>query len=134
MPIVFPDLDKLVIQYLDTALASLETSQAEDVTVTAKKTPSDISPRPSKEVVVVCQYGPTYDDVRRVGSAVIDVWCDDFATATELALLVAAVITQIPGDSIKRAVVALGPTRLSEEGPQERRSMTVDFIVKGIEL
>jgi hypothetical protein len=133
MAIIHPDVEKLLVAYLVTALAAIDDPVAEDVRVATKKTPPGET-QPDKEVVVIAQYDGTLDEVRKSATAVLDVWASGYEVASELALLVAALIVNFPGSEVKRAVVSLGPVRLSEDGPLERRSLTVDLIVKGSEL
>jgi hypothetical protein len=126
MSVIFPDLEKHLVSYLQTAL----TSRGEVVHVGTIKTPPGAT-QPTKEVVLTGSYGQTLDEVRRDASLVIEVYANTYESASSLALLVSALIVRCPGELVKRAVVTLGPVRLGDEGPQEVRSITVDLIVKG---
>lgn len=130
MTILFPDIEPVVVEYLTEQLAL---ATATEVRVGTKKLPAGAT-RPEAEVVVVGNYTGTADVVRREATLTIDVYSADYATASDISLLVGAIIVQIPGEHIKRAVVSLGPVRLSDESPLEKRSLSVDLIVKGSTL
>lgn len=133
MAVIFPDIEVELVTYLDLSLATIDNPVAANVRVATKKTPPDLT-QPLREVIVTGSYGFTLDPVRRQATAVLEIYAEDYAAASELALLVAALIVQVPGDHIKRAVVNLGPVRLPEENEQEKRSIEVDLIVKGTNL
>lgn len=130
MAVYFPDIEKLLIAYLVDELENSSDPVAADVRVGAVKLPAD-AVRPSKEVVIVGAYNRTLDPVRRAASAVIEVHADTYDEASRLALLVAALVVGCTDGAIKRAVVTLGPVRLIEASEQEKRSLTVDLVVKG---
>lgn len=133
MTVIHPDIEKIVVEFLSEQFTQLDTDLTSGVRVATKKSPPD-APQPSKQVIVTGSYNTSLEGPLRAASLVLDVWADDYATASDLALLVAAVIVQVIGDPVKRAVVTLGPVRLAEEGPQELRSMSVDLVVKGANL
>lgn len=130
MAVIFPDIEPLIVEFLTESLATVTDV---DVRVGTKKLPPEV-PMPSAEVVVVGNYTGTADVVRQEATLTIDVYSMDYATASDIGLLVGALIVQIPGEHIKRAVVVLGPVRLSDESPLEKRSLSVDLIVKGSTL
>lgn len=127
MTVFFPDIEPLIVAHLKDALASVGYGS----TFVATKKPAADSSQHDSAVIVTGSYQTTLDLVRRDASAVIDIYAVDYATASELAGLVAALIVDIVGDPIKRASIVLGPVRQTDEGPQEKRSLSVDFIVKG---
>lgn len=127
MAIFFPDIEPLIVAYLKDALPTFGYVD----TFVATKKPAPDATQHDTSVVVTGSYEQTLDEVRRDASAVIDIYGSDYATASELAGLVAALIVDIIGDPIKRASVVLGPVRQTDEGPQEKRSLSVDFVVKG---
>jgi hypothetical protein len=129
--VIYPDIEKLLVAHLDAALADIY--GAGEVRVGTKKAPAD-STQPAREVVIVGQYSGSLDDVRAQASAVIDVYADQYETASELGLLCGALVVDISKEHIKRAVVSLGPVRLVEESTQEKRSLSVDLVVKGAPL
>ncbi len=128
MAIIFPDVEKLLVTHLTSALAGIYGAGV--VRVGTKKAPADAT-QPSREVVIVGQYSGSLDDVRAQASAVIDVYANDYETASQLGLQCGALVVEISRVHIKRAVVSLGPVRLVEESTQEKRSLSVDLIVKG---
>lgn len=133
MAVVFPDIEPLLVDHLRTALDASTDPDAADVRVATKKAPPEQT-QPAKQVVITGGYTTTLDDVRRNASAVIEVFADNYAVASNLGLLVAALVTQVVGDPIKRAEVIIGPTRTVDAAPQEKRSISVEFIVKGSTL
>lgn len=133
MAVIFPDLELLLVSYFNTALAAQGTALATDVRVGTKHTQPD-EELPAKQIVIQASYnGETVDRVTQLGSAVIDVYADDYGTASQLSLLVDALVRGCTGEHIKRATVRL-IARTSEEGMQERRSLDVEFIIKGTDL
>jgi hypothetical protein len=132
MPIIFPDLELIIVNHL---VAEFDAVAGEygSVRVGTKKTAPGQTV-PDREVVITANYTSTTQDMIRDASAVIDVYSNDYAEASLIGNLTAALITTVTGDSIKRAVVTLGPVRMAEEGPAEKRSLYIDFTVKGSEL
>lgn len=130
MAVIFPDIEPLIVEFLNESLA---TATALEVRVGTKKLPPEATV-PDAEVVVVGNYSGTLDIIRQEATLTIDVYSADYATASDIGLLVGAFIVQIPGEHIKRAVVTLGPVRLTDESPLEKRSLSVDLVVKGSTL
>lgn len=130
MAVIFPDIEPLIVEFLNESLA---TATALEVRVGTKKLPPEATV-PDAEVVVVGNYSGTLDVIRQEATLTIDVYSADYATASDIGLLVGALIVQIPGEHIKRAVVTLGPVRLTDESPLEKRSLSVDLVVKGSTL
>jgi len=128
--VIFPDIEPLIVEFLNESLA---TATALEVRVGTKKLPPEATV-PDAEVVVVGNYSGTLDVIRQEATLTIDVYSADYATASDIGLLVGALIVQIPGEHIKRAVVTLGPVRLTDESPLEKRSLSVDLVVKGSTL
>lgn len=128
MAVIFPDIEAHVVSYLNNALDEREIT---GVRVGTKKLPAGSALPQTAEVVVIGNYTGTLDWVRSDATLTIDVYADDYSTASDIARTIGALIAQIPGEYVKRAVVSLGPIRLSDEAPLEKRSMTVDLIVKG---
>lgn len=133
MTVIFPDIEKLLVAYLVSVLANSSDPVSENVRVGAVKLPADAT-RPSKEVVIVGAYNRTLDPVRRAATVVIEVHADTYDDASRLALLISALVVECTGADIKRALVSLGPVRLIEATEQEKRSMTVELVVKGSTL
>ncbi len=133
MAVLFPDIEKVLVASLKASLASSGKAVANGVRVGTEKLPSSSS-RPSKQVVIVGSYNQTLDPVRRTATATVEVYADKYADASSLGLLVAALIVDCTGADIKQASVTLGPVRLVEESTQEKRSMSVELVVKGSAL
>jgi hypothetical protein len=130
MTIIFPDIEPIIVSYLQDSLPAY----GYGTTSVATKKPAPDATTPSSSIVVTGAYQATLDHVRREASAILDIYATDYATASELASLVAALMPDILGAEFKKSDVALGPVRQADEGPQEKRSLSVDFIVKGITL
>lgn len=133
MTILFPDIEKVLVSSLIDSLAGITDALAEEVRVGTIKTQPGLT-QPAKEVVITASYNATSQAMIRSATATIEVFANDYETASSLALLIAALVCNAPGDSIKRAVVTLGPLRLAEASTQEARSMSVDLTVKGADL
>ena len=133
MAVIYPDVEKIIVSFLKAELDSISDPLAADVRVATKKAAPD-EVQPAKQVVIVGSYNNTLDGPLRAASLVVDVYATDYETASSLALLVAAVIVECIGDPIKRAVVVVGPVRLTDETPDEKRSLSVDLTVKGSTL
>lgn len=133
MAVIFPDIEKTLVTYFNTALAAQDTDLASDVRVATKKAQPDET-QPSKEIILTVSYNAEQDYVMRDASAVIEIYASDYATANELALLVDALVRDCTGTEIKLAEVRLGPVRIGEEGPYEKRYLDVRLVVKGTNL
>ena len=133
MSVIFSDLEPIIVEHIQNSLDSYGGTVASNVRVATRKAPPQAT-QPSKEVIIAVSYGVTTNKVIREASAVIDIYADDYATASDLASLVAALIIDVESDPIKMAEVNVGPIRVPNQGPQEQRSMTVDFVVKGSTL
>lgn len=132
--LIFPDIEKVLVAYFQAALEDYGTDLASNVRVATKHSQPDEN-TPDKQIVIVGAYNnETTARVTRVGTVTIDVYADDYGTASELALLVEALVRGCTGNEIKLAEVRLGPIRTSEEGMQERRSLDVAVIIKGNEI
>lgn len=129
--LIFPDIEKTLVAYFKQALEDHGSELATDVRVATKHSQPDET-TPSKQLVIVASYNQeTLDRVTRLGTVTLDVYADDYATASSLALLVEALVRECTGADIKKAELRLGPVRTTEEGQQERRSLDVEVIVKG---
>lgn len=132
MAVLFPDIEIELVSQLTAMLAARSEAVAQDVRVaTIKAAPSQPA---QKQVIVTGSYQGTNEPMLRTATAVLDIWAPTYAEASELGLLVAALIPTCAGHPIKRCVVSLGPVRLSEQSQEERRSMTIDLTVKGEDI
>ena len=131
MAVYFPDIEPILVDHIRDSLALYG---YDEVHVATKKAGPQVTPQPLQQVVVIASYGPTVDYVINNASAVIDIYATEYATASELAILTAAVVSELAGAVIKKATITLGPIRQSDEAPEEKRSMSVDLVVKGSTL
>lgn len=132
MAVIFPDVEKLLVAHLTTALNAHYGTGV--VRVSTKKAPADLTPYPSREVVIMAQYQGVRENVIQEASAVLEVYANTYANASELGLVAAALVVTVPRTYIKRAVVTVGPMRLGEDSMQEKRTLSVEFTVKGSTL
>lgn len=133
MSVIFPDVEKIVISYLNTRFASIASPLSTGVRVSVNKTPPD-EVQPDKEIVITAAYAGEVNYVTKLASVTIEVYASDYATASELGLLTEAVIRDVVGNEIKAAEVSIGPTRIIEKGTQEKRYLDVSLVVKGTDL
>jgi hypothetical protein len=131
--VIHPDIEAIIVAYLNTRLADVGDPLADDVRVGTIKIPPGET-QPAKQVVVTANYTSSREHVLRDATATLEVYATGYATASALGLLVAAIIVGISGTQVKRAVVTLGPVRTTEESPAEKRSISVDFTVRGSNL
>lgn len=133
MTILFPDIEKIIVEFLAQRLPEISDPVTDDVRVGTIKTPPGDA-QPEKQVVVTANYTGTGQVMVRDSTATLEVYANDYSTASSLGLLVAAIIVGIPGDHVKSAIVTLGPVRTTEESPAEKRTISVDMMVKGFEI
>jgi hypothetical protein len=132
MAVVFPDVEKLLVAHLQTALNTHYGSGV--VRVATKKAPAETNPYPSREVVIAAQYQGVRENVLQEVTAVVDVYANTYENASDLALVTGALVVTISRQYVKRAVVSVGPIRLLEDSTQEKRTLSVDITVKGSTL
>jgi hypothetical protein len=131
--VIFPDVERLLVAGLNTALAARSETYASNVLVTTKKPAADAT-QPARCIVIRADGGPTLDDVRKSERVGITIWANTYADASDLAHLVAALSKSLTGEHIKKVDVSLSPTRLGEENRQEARYLILELIVKGSNL
>lgn len=132
--LIFPDIEKELVAYFNQALENIGTDLATDVRVGTIHSQPD-QETPNKQIVIIGSYNSeTLDRVTKFATVTLEVYADDYATASSLGLLAEALVRECTGASIKKAEVRLGPVRTNEEGQQERRSLDVELIVKGTDL
>lgn len=126
MALIFPDIEKVLVAYFTEELGP-------EVRVATKHSQPDEELPPMQIVIIVAYNAETSSRVTRLATATIEVYADDYGTANDLALHVDSLIRNATGPAIKRAEVRLGPVRTTEEGKQERRSIDVELVVKGMD-
>jgi hypothetical protein len=122
--IIYPDIEKIIVSYLKTELNSI--AGYETVKVSTIKSKEDLL----SEVIINGSYNSDINKVMRSASAVIDVYSDTYEKANTLGLLVDALIRDATISGIKKIDVVVGPTRTTEASQSERRSLSIDLIVK----
>lgn len=127
MAVVFPDIEKTIVAYLKAQLVG--TSYASTRVATKKAMPDENYT--GNQIVVNVQYQGEENFVLKTASCLIEVWCDDYATANGLGLWVESKIRGVVGNEIKKATVILGPVRGADETKQELRQLDVELLVKG---
>lgn len=121
--IIFSDLEVILVDYLKEKFAELE---MDDIKVSVKKSKqNDI-----KEVIITANYNDEITHVHRNASAVLDIYAPTYAEANSLSLIVEALIREATVGDIKKVEVVLGPTRTTELTTSERRSISVDLVIK----
>lgn len=128
MAIIYPDIETILVAHLSESLGN-------DVRVGTIKTPAD-QPLPPKQVVVTVAYAGDKEpsQVLKFAGVVLDIYADTYAEASTLALQAEAALRQSTGNEIKFVEIIAGPTRLAEETPQQRRSISAEVTVKATDL
>jgi hypothetical protein len=131
MTVIFPDIEPLIVDFYDQKIAESTEYVLQDVRVGTKKLPPGTGM--VNQIIVTAGYGQTINKVMREATVTVDVFADGYGDASSIASLAAGFSPDLADDPIKFAVVSLGPIRVQEESKQERRSFTVDLIVKGFD-
>lgn len=124
--IIFPDIE--------TDLVSSLSDYFEDVRVATKKAPAD--QQPASQIVITVAYGneKTVSPVLRYAGVVLDIYADDYATASGLALEATAVLQTVTGENIKQVSIISGPTRMGDKTGQEHRAVSAEVVVRANDL
>jgi len=132
--VIFPDVEKVLVAGLKTALTSRVEPVAAAVHVSTIKPAPDVFPYPTAIVTIRSDGGQMLDPVRKTERIGINVWCSGtqaYENASELAHLVTALMKSLTGDAIKYIDNILSPIRIDEESTEEHRYMTFELVVKG---
>jgi len=121
--IKYSDIEVILIGYLKEKLEELE---MDDILVSVKKSKNNNL----KEIIITANYNDEFTPVHRNASAVIDIYAPSYGEANSLSLIVEALIREATIGDIKKVEVVLGPTRTTELTQSERRSISVDLIIK----
>lgn len=127
MAVLFPDIEKTVVTFINAQLVG--STYAGTRVATKKNLPDETAP--SKQIVLTVAYNGELNYVLKTASLTLEVFADDYATASGLALWLESKIRTIVGDPIKQATVRLGPVRGSDDTRQEVRMIDVELLVKG---
>lgn len=125
---LFPNLEAELIRTLREILATIDSPVAEGVHVGVEKLSG------YEKQITVRSDGGNIEGRLKDEAFGINIWAPegDFQEASELALLVEAVLPIIPHRQrsyIKKISISLGATRVNEEGTEEQRYITGSAIV-----
>lgn len=121
--IIFSDIETVLVEHMKQKFNELN---MDDIIVSVKKSKQN----GLKEVIITGNYNDEFTPVHRSASAVIDVYAPTYGEANSLSLIVEALIREATVGDIKKVEVVLGPTRTTELTESERRSISVDLIIK----
>lgn len=126
--VIYSDIEKTLVSYLKSTLNAMP--EYINVRVATVKSKENSLP----EVIIKGAYNADINQVLRAASAVIDVYATSYEEANRLSLIVDAFIREATVGDIKKVDVVLGPTRTIEQSQMEKRSLSVDFVVKANNL
>jgi hypothetical protein len=130
MNTIFPDIEAILIDRIVDALAAETDPVADNVFVSVRKPPANLSPYPSKIVTVRAQGGSNIvNDLMRLDGLGVNVYAHSYSDATTLARIVESVIRASVGGNIKRVDTTSAPTRVSNDGVEEQRYFTFNLVV-----
>ena len=126
--VIYPDIEELIIAYLKSNLLTI--TGYENVNIAPIKSMNDNA----SEVIIQGAYNNDISKVHRAASLVIEVYADTFEKANTLSLIVDALIREATVNDIKKVDVVVGPIRLAEASSSEKRSLSVDLVVKATQM
>lgn len=132
--VIFPDVEKILTVALKNELDNRTEVYTADVHVSTIKPGPDVKPYPRRIVTIRSDGGQKLDWVRKLERVGINVYADTYADASDLAHLIEALSVSLTGNEIKLSRVALSPTRVNEEGPQQSRYLVLELTIKGSSL
>ena len=123
--IYYEDIEKEVVGFF---LSKLDT----DAVLVATKTPGpDETDVPDSWLVVTVAPGRTKSPVTRFYGLTLEIYANDYQTASSLSQTVDYWLRNITEtNSIKAVDILAGPTRLGDESPKEKRSISAELVVK----
>jgi hypothetical protein len=127
MPVKYNDIEKDLVAYIVAGLADA-TVRVGTMKLPAAKT------EPAKQVVISATLGAESELMLRYGQVVIDIYANDYATASDLAYKVESLVRRATGTNIKHVTVQTGPVRLGDDSGQERRSLSAEVVVKATDI
>lgn len=101
---------------------------------TRKKAPGSTEPDRQVIITVTLANERTDTPLLRYAGVVIDVFANDYLTASNLAYQVEAGLRSLTGEHIKRVSMTAGPTRIGEESGQEHRAISAEVVVQAYDL
>lgn len=126
MAVIYSDIEATLVSYLQTALGS-------DARVGTKKLPPD-STQPANQVVLTVAWAGDKERMLKFAGLVAEVYADGDVEASNLALVVEALLRTATVGQIKRVNIVAGPIRLGDESEQEKRSISAEVVVKAADL
>lgn len=126
--VIYPDIEEIIIAYLKDNLLTI--SGYENVNIAPVKSMNDNG----SEVIVTGAYQRDLSDVHRDASLLLEIYAETFEKANTLSLVVDALIRAATVNNIKKVEVVVGPVRLPDASPLEKRSLSVDLVVKATQM
>lgn len=142
MATIFPDVEKLFIAAIKTALQASTNPVASGVTVATIKPGADVSPYPTKIVTVRSDGGAQIErDLTRLERIGVNVFTSDaspsvaYSNASELARLVESIIRSARPTGVKLVNTSMSPIRVDTDSTTapEQRFMTFEITVKAVD-
>jgi hypothetical protein len=135
MATIFPDVEKLIVARLKSALSASSLPYASNVFVATKKPAPDVSPYPARIVTVRADGGMQrvrgITKTERVG---LNVYADTYSDASTLALFVESLMRTFNWGDVKLVETVMSPVRVDNEAVQEQRYMTFELVVKASDV
>ena len=130
-PVLFADVEAWAISYIEPLIAGRDEAYTEGVTV-SNEVPR---PREGRWIAVNCDGGPRLDVARQRVALRVRVGAATPEEATDLGLLVAALLCAAAGDGPVRKVTQTGgPSRIPDESEQPMTLSTFSLICRGSDL
>ncbi len=135
MSTIFPDVEKLIVARLSSALSAMSGALTTGVVVATVKPAAGVKPYPAKIVTVRADGGTQLvrglTKSERVG---VNVYANTYANASGLALIVESLMRSGVWGDIKFVQTTMSPVRVDNDGPQEQRYITFEVVVKASSL
>lgn len=127
MPTVFNDIEPTLVAYL--------AAEFPDAVVSVKKPDPSTTPYPPYIITVRSDGGSDNQrGITRTERIGVNVWADDYADASTLAVAVDSALRACTAGAIKLCETMMSPVRVPNDGPQEQRYMTYQLVVKATDL
>lgn len=125
--IKYPDIEITLVSFLK---EELEQAGEENIIVSTKKSKTN----GLKEIIITANYNNEITPVHRIASAIIDIYAPTYAEANTLSLTVESIIREATTGEIKKVEVIVGPTRTTETTQSERRTISIEMVVKANQI
>lgn len=135
MTTIFPDVEKLIVARLKSALSISTAAYASNVYIATKKPAPDVSPYPNRIVTVRSDGGmPVVRGITRTERIGINVFASTYADASDLARLIEALMRTFNWGDIKLVETSMFPVRVDNQAKEEQRYMTFELVVKASDV